>query len=60
MLLPRGGIYSAISSEEVSQLAGETYFAQDLITSRAFHNVKQWYNPLTSPQVNHLFSFIHV
>jgi hypothetical protein len=43
-----------IFTEEESQLAEETGFAQDLITSRAFHNVKPDDKPLSSLQVNHL------
>jgi hypothetical protein len=59
MLLPRGAIYSSIPTEEVSRLADETYFAQDLITSHAFHNVKGDDKPLSSVKVNHEFS-LHV
>jgi hypothetical protein len=55
MLLPRWGIYSTISTEEESQLAEDTCFAQDLITSFAFHNVEQYDEPLPSAQVNDFF-----
>jgi hypothetical protein len=58
MLLPRGGIYSAIPAEEREQLpAEEPCFAQDLITSRVFYDVRRFDWPLPSEQLNQVFNY---
>jgi hypothetical protein len=54
---PSGDVLRDFQEElEESQSAEDTCFAQDLITSFAFHDIWQDDSPLPSAQVNHLFT----